>query len=360
MRTEWACAGDRWVAVNATKRWTIACLALAACGPPSSTAPSTTTRAGEASCEESASEAHTWAEPALDRLLALSVDPSASPRMFVEDASGPARVLFATDADVLLRDAVAPRLSRALDDALSAPLDRVPLDARITLQNDVWGLWQRLDAAPASAVRDGLRATSARLVLRLAPRAEELGDGAALPATARAATPESAGWRERGTEHSVLSHESLFGLRRLFRVLTRQGERDRALVSQLVTLDTDGRAHLTSIAGGMEILELSGPTPRATVLELSRRSLRCGPSALLAMDAVHGLPGLGTNRFLAALDPPQAPVPSVCARCHEDVEGRPDVLMSLPNDDLARMPRRHAELLDQATRAAAALLASAR
>lgn len=315
---------------------------LAACGTAAAPAPT-----GDAWCEAPASDAHTLGVPALDRLIALGEGPAAAPRMFVEDASGPRRLLFETEGQVLV--AAAPRLVPALEAARSAALDDVSFEARVVLQNDLWGAWQRVDETPASAERDALLSALAGTVVHLAPTpaALEAHDGSALPTVAHAFVPEAEGWRERGTEHSVLSHEALFGMRRVFRVLTRNGELDRALVSQVVALDDRGEPHLTSIATGMEILEISGGVARARVLELSRHSLRCGPPRLVPMDAVHGLPGLGTNGHLAALDPPEAPTPSVCARCHEDVEGRDDLLMSLPNDDVARLPRRWAELLEQ-------------
>ncbi len=313
---------------------------------------------GAAFCDEGERDTRTWGLEALDRLVALPVDASAPARMFVEDASGPARVLFATDASTLVSPAVAPRLSDALSEASAAPLDEVPLDARLSLQNDVWGLWQRLDEAPPGPVRDGLRARAAALIVHLAPAASALGDGSALPSLARRALPEREGWRERGTEHSVLSHELAFGLRRIFRVLTREAELDRAIVGQLVALDDEGTAHLVPLAGGLEVLQLSEGRPRTRVLELSRHSLRCGPPRLEPMDLVHGVPGLGVNRPLAALEPPAPPTPSVCAQCHEDVEGRPDLLMSLPTDDVTRLPRRWGDLLARASVEGRAIVSS--
>ena len=76
--------------------------------------------------------------------------------------------LFRTDTD-WVETAEGRRLLHALRDAgQTAPT--FPTASRIALQNDVWGLWQRVEAMPlASTRRRALLTAAERVVRRLAP-----------------------------------------------------------------------------------------------------------------------------------------------------------------------------------------------
>lgn len=226
----------------------------------------------------------------------------------------------------------------------------LPPRARVVLQNDVWGLWQRVhDLATSSPARDRLLRASAALARRLALDHPPGANGT--PAVIARLLPASEGWRDVEAELPVFSHERLFGLRRLFHLRVRENE-ERALYSTLVALDAEGRPRPTDVVGDLEHLRFDGPElAGGRVHELDRRALRCdGPLASLReVDRVTRVPGLGADGFLATFEPPatldvaRADIP--CARCHEDA-----FAMSLPSDAL-EPGRRHRALLDQVERA---------
>lgn len=245
-----------------------------------------------------------------------------------------------------VRDAHAAELRARVERA--APVDPSALApaARVALQNDLWGLWQRLthdgDHAP-------LRAGLAALIRALALPADRIpGRGAIAITTAAARTIDPRdGWREVGTELPVLGHERAFELRRVFHVVL--GRDARALTSQLVALDDHGRAHASDVPGDLEVLAPAvGQPSSARLFELDRRALRCRDrDALVETDHVAVVPGLGASSFFLELDPP-APVASMpCARCHDDGE-----VDSLPDASIPPAPRIRV-LLDQATELAA-------
>ncbi|MEZ4339280.1 MAG: hypothetical protein R3B82_21880 [Sandaracinaceae bacterium] len=256
-----------------------------------------------------------WGEPAYDALDALN-DPA---------------LLEADEAT--LRDA-ARRLRRAGDRD-----PRLEPPARVALQNDVWGVWQRARAQPvSSSAHHAVEAAAARLVRRLAPPRVPPWEVGLPPPVAAALGP---GWHEEESELPSLQHERLFGLRRVFHV-ARQGTDRRALFSTLVAIDAEGQPRITPWVGDLEILRFSGGRlVEARVHELDRRTLRChGPDrALRSVREVRHVPGTGAHGFLLEADPPASLDDLPCARCHED-----DGLMSLPTPELT-VGRRFQELL---------------
>lgn len=330
-------------------------------------------------CAAAPRDGWTFGEASLDALVSLHRDPTDKrAASVVEDAAGPPRALFATDVDAL-----APGTSRDLAELLEAAArtspESVPLAARIVLQNDVWGLWQRLQRRRVSNRNttldlDRLLRASARLVVVLAPPAGgsfRAADPAEIPPTAQALLPSNDGWRELGTDLLVLSHERLFGLRRAFRIFVReppvsptsQGKLqtlERALVSQLVAVAPDGTPMLTSIVGEIERLSdmpdsRSASPLSAQVLELERRALRCqGESrSLVEPSMIHGVPGLGANRYLATFEPPAAPTGAVCVRCHDQGIRQSN---SLSSDQGARLAERWRPLWDEVRESLAPLV----
>lgn len=270
-----------------------------------------------------------WGTAEYDQLYALE-DASGKPLLFclqLEHESTSALAELAT------------RLKRAVERDPTALAPAV----RVALQNDAWGLAQRARGVPASHTE----------LERVHTQAQRLVDRLALPTTVltslkanatRQVLPPSRGWQELGTEHSVFQHETSFGLRRLFRVFG-AGEQF-ALSSELVAIDTQGRAVLTTVPGEIEMLTLSeqGATA-ARVFELDRHALRCFgiDAALVEVAEVSQVPGLGANRLVAEFDPPEPLAQLPCLRCHHDRD-----LMSLPShsEDIGQ---RHRELLTQAT-----------
>ena len=313
----------------------LALLLLAGCDDPAATSPAAT--AAEPGCTPG-----TWGVPAYDAIFDVRLDG--------------APLAFELEPERWIERPEAVTLADRLDAATSAE-PTLPPRARVVLQNDVWGLWQRVSAVPTSSpIRARLLDASAGLVRRLALDAPP-ASGATPPSVSGATPPSvaailsgSEGWRDVEAELPVLSHERLFGLRRLFHVRVRDGE--RALYSTLVAVDARGALHATDVVGDLEVLRFDGPTvTRGRVFELDRRALRCdGPLASLTeVDRVTRVPGLGADGFLATFDPPAlldaAPDAIPCARCHED-----DVAMTLPSDAL-EPGRRHRALLEQLERA---------
>jgi hypothetical protein len=267
----------------------------------------------------------TWGAPAFDALDALGAD-----------AHG---ALYETRAEFVLTPAAAAPLAAALERAAAADADALSPYARVVLQNDAWGLLQRVEGVTAdSPERERVRTAARRLVAELALPPDviaALGDSTDPPALA-GALPDRDGWIERDSPMPSLQHERLFGLRRLFRVFERDGA--RALASQLVAIDVLGSPHLTPIVGEVEVLDFAQPPARrATVLHLDRRALRCeATSGLAPVTHVAHVPGLGANGFLLALDAPVALSTFPCVRCHDDAE---PMSLPTPGSSAARLAR---------------------
>ncbi len=215
----------------------------------------------------------------------------------------------------------------------------VPMNTRLALHGDVLGLVQRLRAARrSSTMLDALIRAATALATRLTPRPGDVQDSQAVPIAA--STALGPGWIEHGSELSSLMHERLFGMRRIFRILTRGDE--RALVSQLVTVDTSGHAVRSPISGEIERLRFAGDrVAEARVWHLDHGHLRCRGVGheLVEVGAVAHVPADGANGFLLESDTPIALTDLPCTRCHRD-RGT----MSLPTD-VPEPTARHAALL---------------
>ena len=223
------------------------------------------------------------------------------------------------------------RLRQALERAAAHSPATLSAEARVALQNDVWGLWQRTRELPSSSEpAAAMERAAARLIAHLAVAAPDRWRPG-LPQAVAAAL--GSGWTELESELPSLQHERMYGIRRVFHI-ARRGDDERALFSTLVALDPSGRPTITSIPGEIEWLRFEGDAlVEARVFELDRRALREHGSAraLMEVDEVAHIPTTGANRFYAEFDPPAAldpPAPLAsppCVRCHDDAQ-----LMSLP------------------------------
>ncbi len=241
----------------------------------------------------------------------------------------------------LLEEPRLEQVAQRLEQVALAETSEPTVRRRVSLQNDAWGVVARIAAHPMNEPRlERLGRAATHLAWRSALDPNELDAVTATaqtPAEVRAAAPSL---REGGTEMPVLSHERLFGLRRLFRVGSgREGE--RFLFSQLVGFDSNGRKALTSICGELERLRFDdGTLIEATVWKLDRNDL-----TLHRVDSVQHVPSLGADRFLLRETAPVSILPSPrqlpCARCHD--EG--DFPMSLLNREIA-IDERWSGLLD--------------
>lgn len=238
---------------------------------------------------------------------------------------------------------VAAELARAL--VRSGQIEpRIDQASRAALQNDVWGLVERVSALDVTSVdTNTILAAGRTLVRRLAPARIDIPPvGGRLPGALSVLGP---GFVERESEMPVLQHELVFGLRRFFRVAVRgTDDSERAMFSVLLALDERGIPFRTGIVGDLEVLRFEGDHLRsARLFELDRRRLRCegADHALREVDHVTQVPGLGADRAIAAFDPPVALADLPCARCHIDAN-----TMSLPRADFP-LGRRQTPLLDQ-------------
>jgi len=242
-------------------------------------------------------------------------------------------------APIFVRDVMAmdstgalATLTGRLRAAHGADLSGLSDASRVALQNDVWGVLQRLQRAGVSSGQVlHAEAAAAALVRRLAlsPGTLRWTLSQGLPPGA----PEQlAGLKEHGSELVSLQHERLYGNRRMFRIFI-DGPR-RALLSQLVAIDAQGEAYLTSVIGEVERLQLSGDAvAAAAVHHLDRRGLRCGTGLKSVKEVLH-IPAEGAHAFLAHFDSPQPLSDLPCTECH-----RSAMMMSLPDANSSAQAR---------------------
>lgn len=229
---------------------------------------------------------------------------------------------------------------------------RLSLEAKVLLQNDVWGLQQRLQLVGfESEAHQTLLDATGQLIRELAPTRSEL----ATLTRPTALPPALDGFVEYDTERVSLSHERLYGYRRLFRIFLRDDDKRRALVSQMVVLDAEGEPHLTSMVGEVEILsyekgglsmaadseEPAWVLTSARVFHRPREALVHPGPALIETRLVPHVPDLGANGFLAEFALPERDLEQLpCRRCHEDAS----TMMTLPTEP-SGVAKRHASLL---------------
>ena len=230
----------------------------------------------------------------------------------------------------------------ALIDALQALLDAPPVvepDAAVVLQNDLWGLHERARSEVSDPQLQRIGELSARLAHRIAPAdVRALAPPDALPEQLATAFPSVV---EHGTEMPILSHESAFGFRRVFRIALSPDRAKRVLFSQLVAFDREGRIGVTRVVGEVEHLWFAhGLVGHADVWKLTRGTT----PHLEIVDFVTHVPSLGADSFFIEEATP-APLDDAipCVRCHEDDDTR-----SLPRPDLPARPRWQ-RVLDQLT-----------
>jgi len=245
-------------------------------------------------------------------------DPRLAALYDVQAAGEPA--MLTSDVDALLE--AGPTLIPLLEEACTSSLASIPRVAREVVLADAWGAGARLErGAVSNPARESLTRALGALMRHLAMQPSEAPRDLRPPPAALAIVPAEDGWTEFDTEHSVLTHERVFGLRRVFRIFVRGDHEARALVSQLVAVHADGDAYLTSVVGEIEMLELDadGPTG-ARVWRLDRRHLGCGDVTLEEESEVRRIPDIGADGFILDLPAPESLATMPCARCHEDAD----------------------------------------
>ena len=228
--------------------------------------------------------------------------------------------MLTADVDAVLE--AGPALIPLLEEARAISLTSMPRVAREVVLADAWGAAARLQrGAVSNPAREGLTRALGALMGHLAIQPAEAARDHRPPRAALAIVPTEEGWTEFDSEHSVLTHERVFGLRRVFRIFVRGDHEARALVSQLIAVDANGDAYLTSVVGEIEMLELDadGPTG-ARVWRLDRRHLGCGDVTLEEESEVRRIPDIGADGFILDLPAPESLATMPCARCHEDAD----------------------------------------
>lgn len=262
--------------------------------------------------------------------------PSPAPIVVEASPAGALYLVGGADNPALFRLGLGARRHQAeLVTALEA-LDPAEMSRteRIVVQNDVWGLLERL-GPETSVLSRATRAAMARLALPASSFAE----------FSRTLPSELEGFVERATELPTLQHERAYHLRRLFGLAFRADEHvverpsTRALFSRLVVVDDAGTRHLTSVLGEIEWLRFEGgELHQARVWKLSRERFR-----LEEVTAVQVVPDHGADSFIFDFGTPTALSELPCQRCHDE-----DGMMSLPNLTLSLDWRDESLLRDDA------------
>ncbi len=231
--------------------------------------------------------------------------------------------IFVTDIEALAQSGLLEIVTAQLEAAANADLSQLSSRGRVVLQNDAWGLVQRLKRL--EVVSDEVRSldlAARRLVSKLGLPGRELAwdPRVKLPEDAPAVVE---GLREYGSELQSLQHERLYGYRRIFRIF--QDGPHRVLMSQLVAIGTDGQPYLTTVIGEVEALALDGDTVLAAeVHHLERHGNYLSPT-LEPIETIEHVPADGAHAYLVELEPavPLSDLP--CKQCH-----RTAFRMSLP------------------------------
>ncbi|MFO0617007.1 MAG: hypothetical protein U0414_30710 [Polyangiaceae bacterium] len=198
-----------------------------------------------------------------------------------------------------------PELSAALTALRSTRPEELSPFERVVVQNTALSVIARMsEGEDVAAARE--------LVARFALPAATL--------EALGSEPESAAelflgpritWTDRKGaqcgEGRLLRHDRMYRGVRSFRPL-RIGD-TRALVAQLVALDTDGEAHVTPVVGEIELLRGASPALSACIVELSPDGLELGaPGGLRRVTQEHA----PRTRFVKTTTPGFMS----CATCH--------------------------------------------
>ncbi len=257
-------------------------------------------------------------QPATTSCDAPSYGSAALARVYAVTTSNGEPALLSADSEGVL--ARASELTAALSRVPARHASQVRPEVAVVTQGDAWGAAARLRATGISSPESqALLAALDDFITRFALPSGARFDSVDAPPIVEHVLASRDGWRELDTEHVVLTHERLFGLRRVFRLFVRGDHEARALASQLVALDDAGAAYLSRVAGEIELLELDEDGPaRARVFHLDRAALACGELLLREETEVRRIPDLGADDFLLDLGAPQALTTMPCARCHED------------------------------------------
>ena len=204
--------------------------------------------------------------------------------------------------------------------------------ARLLLQNDVWGLWQRTSSeGSVSSIREELHLAAEGLMRRLAAPANVAPNRTAIPA---AIAPHLVGFEPEESEMPILQHELAYDARRVFHIAIRGEQREeRALYSTLIGVGPDGHLYETDVVAELEMLRFDGDDlVHARVFEIHPEALGStqGSGSLVEVEAVERVPSRGANHTVAQFDGPIALADLPCANCHHDAS-----MMSLPSPNLA-------------------------
>ena len=193
--------------------------------------------------------------------------------------------------------------------AASLEPSALDVDERIVAQNALLRIGVRSLGGRESDARNDITRDCADLVARLALPASTLaglGD-APTPEIDRWLGPRDR-WLDKRPFARPLMHDGVFVYSMAFRPF--QVGHARAMMGQLVAIDTDGLAHVTPVVGKIELRRGRAHSAPACVLVRDPRLVRCGVAA--GMRAVRSLDHLPKNTFFARVGSGRVG----CESCH--------------------------------------------
>lgn len=225
--------------------------------------------------------------------------------------------------------------------ASEVPISGLSSESKIVLQNDFWGLYQRIElAAESTSTLERIQTAALGLVNKLA-----LSPQNRLEANLHEA-PDSIdikNMKEMTSMFHILRHENAYGLRKLFRIF--HSDQKKMMISHFVGIDKKGDPYFTPVIGEVEVLSVTDNGLKGhSLFHLDRRALRCNENQILKeTTTVDRIPSIGANEYLFE-GPPTELRNNPCQECHafdggSTVHGYPfprfqNVLSDLKKQDL--------------------------
>jgi hypothetical protein len=240
------------------------------------------------------------------------------------------------------------RTDAALDRALKADLSKLTVVERVVAQNGALRAF-----GPKSCERHvagGVSKKAAQVVLRLALPSKALSElGSDAMTDVEEWLGPHASWVDRKTEQEMLHHDTMEFFTQSFRPVRSRSM--RAVVSQMIAVDRDGRVHVTPIIGRIEARDGEGLEAPACVGKLDARRLRCARGRIQPVPEER----LPENDFVHR----SAPGFVDCNRCHEAADAHANLIDLLP-EDRAQLERRRAGFLEEAERTVRTIIEKAK
>lgn len=185
------------------------------------------------------------------------------------------------------------QMESSLDLMLKVMPDSLPFPERVFAQNAALRIAILVSSyqhavTPSGKIEPeqpkGLLPKAAKVIAALALPASrmELPNGIPAPEIERWLGKPS-GWIEKSINVKILFHENVYRLARIFRPI--QAGKTRAIFSQLIGVDTEGKPRITPVIGEIELRRSLNPASPACVVALDPSGLACnGEAGLKPLD----------------------------------------------------------------------------